>query len=367
MPWNYPFAVLLTATLLMPQLHAQEKPPARTKTPRAENVEHDLIGVTERRRAAGQPDPITILIDVDKEPLVGSPISLPEIKVLLKNTDIEKKTFSISPTSDYRSGRLPKFRIALTNEQGKELPPRPRFEANGGGILQSYDLKPGETWDTTLNLRGYVEPLLPGKYKLQVLYSDREHLVEEKDISKLVYCRSKVIDFEVRKLPLKISEVDAAVVRRQIEALDGDQPLRIVAGTYGPWAHSFLAKESPAGQLMGVGLPAIPQLVEAVQDKSLKPGKRAWLLSILFSITGQIDPRGDGYFHTGGCLGSYEYIQGPWSFAGGKNGEEEPITFALPSTGSVSGGRTNEKGLAEYAAKWPAWIKTNCDTQTAAK
>lgn len=332
-----------------------------------EQLEYELAKVTTERRAAGKLDPITILINNEKE-LVGSPIFLPSVEISLKNVDVEKKNFQIQPLDDYRSGRLPKFRIVIKDEMDKELPPRPRFSAHGGGIIHAIQLAPDDKWETALNLRGYVEPLLPGKYSLQVLFSDREAIAGMKDTSKVVCCQSKTIEFVVHKLPAKISNVDKVVVREQIAALDGDQPLRIVSGTYGPWAYGFIAKNSPAGQLMAIGPTAVPQLVEAVQDKELKTGKRAWLLGILYSITGREDPRGEDEWHLGGCLESYEYAEGPWSLAAGKNDEQQPVSFTLPSTGSREGKKEHDpKKVDEHAARWPAWVKANCDPDAAPK
>jgi hypothetical protein len=318
-----------------------------------------LSWLIDQRREQKAPAPLIIQIHGDQNPIIGTPVGLPALKVSLKNVDAEKSSVYLSPTTDYRSGRLPKWRIVLTNADGKEVPVRGSLSWHGGGILHTTTLKPGETWDTTLPMASYVQYPPPGKYRLKVLFSDRESIVDKGDISNVVCCESKTIDFVMAKLPTKISAVDAAVVRRLIADLDEKKPVRLVAGTYGAWAHDLVSKDSPAGQLMALGPIAVPQIVEATQDKSLSPEKRAWQLAILYSITGQNDPRGP--LGISGILGDYESREGPWQVFGSKEGEFPQGGFGYSETGSFRGGKIDTKAQFEFASIWTEWVKQNCD------
>ena len=82
---------------------------------------------------------------------------------------------------------------------------------------------------------------------------------------------------------------------------------------------------------------AIPELVEAALEPGLKPGQRAWVLAMLFAITGHNDPRGDHMFMFGGSdiLGSFEFT-----------GDGE---------GSCRGGKIDPKKQQAFAEKWCVW------------
>ena len=44
-------------------------------------------------------------------------------------------------------------------------------------------------------------------------------------------------------------------------------------------------------QRLSMGLKAAPPLVAALQEKTIGPEKRAWILSLLYSVTGENDAR----------------------------------------------------------------------------
>ena len=65
-----------------------------------------------------------------------------------------------------------------------------------------------------------------------------------------------------------------------------------------------------------MGIKSAPPLIESLADKSLSENKRAWLLALLFTATGQNDPR------IPNVLGAYDYQETGWQVWGGLSGEE---------------------------------------------
>ena len=72
-----------------------------------------------------------------------------------------------------------------------------------------------------------------------------------------------------------------------------NRPLKIAIGPYGKWANEFIPPDTPEGKLLSMGIKAIPVLIDSLADKSLSDSQRAWILVLLFSATGQNDPRQD--------------------------------------------------------------------------
>jgi hypothetical protein len=103
------------------------------------------------------------------------------------------------------------------------------------------------------------------------------------------------------------------------------EPVKIIAGTYGPWAHEFLAADSPEGRLLSLGAKTLPAIREALQDRRLHEVRRARLFGILFSIAGEHDPTGTS------ALPDYESSEGPWELWGGD-----------PASGTISFGGTRQ-------------------------
>ena len=47
-------------------------------------------------------------------------------------------------------------------------------------------------------------------------------------------------------------------MRQLLEGIDEKGQLKVVAGTYGEWAHKLVAPDSAQGKLLSLGLPALP-------------------------------------------------------------------------------------------------------------
>jgi hypothetical protein len=309
--------------------------------------------LTALRRVQKEPDPLVVMLDV-KGPLEANPLSLPRLKVAIKNVDSQKADIGFRDGGDYRSGRQARWRIVSRNEKGTELPEK---ELSGiivaGGMFRDGILNYEKSWKTELDVRSFVGTCQPGKYSLEVLYHNTREIADASDISGLIVARSKPIVLVVRPLVIEITSAERKQVAQWISALEANKRLKIVAGTYGEWAHKFVAPTTPEGRILGAGLKAVPVLVESLVDNSLSDNKRAWILTLLFSATGENDPR-----EPTGALGSYDYQVAGWQIWGGSPGEEKSGGLGYSDEGSSWGGKIDRQAQDKLTETWSDWLKT---------
>lgn len=321
------------------------------KTESGTNYNFELL--TALRRAQKQPDPLTILVDRRDGPLTATPLSLPRLKVSITNVDIERQKVGFTFGGNYRSGRQSRWRLTLVDEKGKTVPTKQIQGAiMGGGLYSEGTLKHGESWETVINMRQFIESPLPGRYQLQVLYHNTRTIFFSEDISGLIVCRSTKIPFVVSPTVIHLTEKHRRTARECIAALKPTKRIKIVAGKYAKWAHGFIRPKSPQGRLLDMGLRAAPPLIEALQDETISAEKRAWILSLLYSVTGLNDPR------RGNALASYHYIVGSWQVWGGAPGETPSGGIGLASKGSSGGGKINASDQKKLTKNWIEWLRT---------
>jgi hypothetical protein len=316
-----------------------------------QDVGCDLALLTALRRAEGAADPLMIVVNGDAAVVKASRAELPVLKVALKNVDKEIIFLGQEGQS------LGRWRAVIKDKDGSEAKANQQFAF--GGLPKSGPLKPGQTWETELAVRDLVEPPPPGAATLQLLFHNDYRLAGVKDLSCLVVSQSKTLDLVVEKTVVYTSAKETELVHRLVKELDGDQPLKIIAGTYGEWAHGMIGKDTPAGQLLSLRAAAVPPLIDIAQDASLPSGKRAWLLSILFSLTGENDPRKDYMM-----LSSYSYVSGPWEIWTSKEPKPAAGTFRTSGRGSRTSSRSvDDAKLLKHAATWKEWLDANCEVR----
>jgi len=314
---------------------------------------YNLELLTALRRAKKQPDPLKILVERGNGPLTGTPLSLPRLKISIKNVDIERKEVGFTSGGDYRSGRQARWRLAVVDDKGKMVPTKqPHGIIFGGGIYTEGTLKQGESWSTVIDMREFIEAPLPGRYQLQVLYHNTRTILYSEDLSGLIVCRSDEIPMALSPTVIRLTTQQQRSAQEWIAALAPTKRAKVVAGTYGEWAHDFIRPESPPGKLLSMGLNSAPPLIEALRGETISAEKRAWLLSLLYSVTGLNDPR------RGSALGSYEYVEGPWQVWGGRPGEAPSGGIGLASIGSSKGGKIDTDYQKNLTNRWIEWRRT---------
>ena len=258
--------------------------------------------LTALRRVSKQPDPLQIFIDEPKE-LTGMGSSMPNLRVRIQNVDIEKNGVGFTIGGNYRSGRQARWRIVVEDKNGKVIPVRAINSFAGGGMFGRGVLGHEETWETSLSIRSFIEVPAPGKYKLTVLYHNTQTIVDAANVDGLIFSKSKPVPFTIKPLIITRSKAEREKAEKLVAELDGKKSLKIVAGTYGEWAHKLVAPDSPEGKLLKMGLPAVPTVIESFHNKAITPKKRAWLFGVLYSLTGENDPR------IGSVIGGYSYAE----------------------------------------------------------
>ena len=307
--------------------------------------------LTALRRVSKQPDPLQIFIDEPKE-LTGMGSSMPNLRVRIQNVDIEKNGVGFTIGGNYRSGRQARWRIVVEDENGNVIPVRTRYSYTGGGLSQEGVLRHEETWETSLSIRSFIEVPAPGKYKLTVLYHNTQTIVDAANVDGLIFSKSKPVPFTIKPLTITRSTAEREIAEKLVAELDGKKKPKIVAGTYGEWAHKLVSPDSPAGKLLKMGLPAVPTVIESLHDKAITAKKRAWLFGVLFSLTGENDPR------IGSVLGSYKYAENGWQIWGGRTGDQPSGGFSSGTSGSVySFGAIESQAQEELVKKWDQWLQ----------
>ena len=316
---------------------------------------YNLELLTALRRANMQPDPLTIVVERGDRLLTATPLSLPRLKVSIKNVDIERKEVGFTFGGNYRSGRQARWRLAVVDDKGNTVPTKqPDGLIITGGLSSEGRLKHGESWETVIDMREFIEAPLPGRYQLRVLYHNTRTILYSEDISGLIVCRSDRIAFVVSPTVIQLTEKQKRTAHEWIAALEPTKRVKVVAGTYGKWAHDFIRPESPQGKLLGMGLKAAPPLIEALQDEATSAEKRSWILSLLYSVTGKNDPCYRG------VLASYDYVEAPWQVWGGAPGETPSggIGFASKGGGGFLGGTIDANEQDQMTKNWIEWLQT---------
>jgi hypothetical protein len=271
---------------------------------------------------------------------------LPSIGVSLVNLDIEKVDVPFQPGGDYRSGRQARWRIEATDSKGKVFT-RTDWEGGlmGGGLSSTGRLKFKEEMRNGLSLSQFVPTLVPGSYTIRIFYSDSVCIADTTCLDGLILCQSDVTKLIVDPPKLHLTPETRRAIERELAKIDGTGHLKIIAGTYGQWAHDFVAPDSPQAKILQMGMDAIPVLIDALDNPKLDVHRRAEILSLLFSLTGENDPRDYPW-----VIGGYSAMSGPWSVRGEGFG-----AFMSGSEDVAAIQPINEESQKDFSLKWKPW------------
>lgn len=311
----------------------------------------DLEVLTALRRVQKKSDPVAIQIDQPLKQDVVFP-RLPILDVALINRDFENRPVGYKVGGDYRSGRQTRWRIEAVDQSGKRIAPLgPRF-GMGGGLLSWGELGADDSWTTTLDVASYLPALTPGEYTLRVMYHDGITIADWDDVGGLIVSYSPEIHLTVKPLIVRPQAGAATEIRKRVASIH-DEPMKIVGGTYGKWAYDFVPPDSDRGNVLSMGLDALPTLLEILDDKNLAPRQRAEVLGILFSLTGQHDPRQGTHI-----VGGFQAHNGPWAIAA----QGRLMSMGFSDTEDAPGGtidETSQKAFAEYWRAWKEYVRVD--------
>jgi hypothetical protein len=266
--------------------------------------------------------------------------------VALVNRDELNERIAFTEGGDYRSGRQARWRFEVRDENAALVPQRKILFGVGGGIFTFGELAPGERWKTKLQMASFVAALPPGRYAIRLLYHDSVCIADEDAIDGLIVSSSAPVTLTIKPLELATDDVvSGATLKGLLAGAEQAGRLRVVAGTYGAWAHKFVPPESAQGKILAMGLGAVPPLLDELENPQNTPARRALIFSLLFSLTGQNDPR-----EAGGALGAHESADGPWAVWGDGGGG-----IGLGGSMLVPAGTIDPEAQNAFAKRWMPW------------
>ncbi len=302
--------------------------------------------VTALRRAQRKRDPIEVVFEGPPER--DCEVSeLPVFEACLTNVDEEKQTVAFTEGGNYRTGRLERWRFEVVDAAGVPVPPLPSPGGFGGGVFGYGRLGPGQSWGTKLEMGKHVDIRVPGEYSVWIQYHDRLEIADLPFIDDLIISSSKSIRLCVRPREVEVSRTELDEVAAQLMELDARMPLKVLAGGYEPAVHDFIAPDSPQGKLLSLGWKAVPVLLEEVLEDDLDSLRRAWILSLLFAITGRNDPR-----RKAEALGAHSFRESGWALFGSRPGGVPSGGIGFGSTGTAGGGSPDPRVQRELAQSW---------------
>jgi len=324
---------------------------------RMEWYPRNLEFVTTLCRIEKKPGPLQISIEGGREQKYEFP-EMPILDVTISNVDAEKRQIGFQESGDYRSGRQARWRIEARDAAGKVRSPKQLHGlVQGGGISQSVSLKPSEGWQTSLTMTRFVDTLESGEYQIHVLYHNDLTIVDDEFVAGLITCRSEPIKLTVKRRAIQIVKEQQQEIKDLVEKLDDGQRCKIIDGKYGEWAHEFIDPKSEYGCLLTLDWSAVPTLIEELKRESQTRERRAHLLALLFSITGENDPRSQGFFQESKVLGPYAVLERGWSITSKRAGEDEPGAWSAGFTNEPSKheGKIEAKAQAELVERWQSF------------
>jgi hypothetical protein len=305
--------------------------------------------LTALRRIQKKPDPLQIDLTLPLKGLESDFPSLPEVEAMLVNRDVDKRSFTFTKGGDYRSGRQARWRFHVTRKDGTVVPVKQVWGV-GGGLVGTGTMEVGGTWKTMLKMGSFMYALEPGEYQVRVQYHDESAIANQEDLTGLIIFSSAPFTLSIKPMTLSVTATETKRAKDLLYAIPENAPLKVVAGTYSEDFHDLIAPESPQGKLLTMGFNAVPALLDELYSEKLSTSRRAWTLSLLFSVTGSNDPRDS---HS--VLGSYEFKEGGWEIAGGAK-RHEVMGIGLGSSGSVTGGGgMDEAKQREFTERWRKW------------
>jgi tetratricopeptide (TPR) repeat protein len=318
----------------------------------AENLEL----LTALRRAQRRPDPLAITFSQPPREECVYP-DLPDLDVSLRNVDAEKVPVGFTDGGNYRSGRQARWRVEARDVTGR-LQPMHHFTGYiiGGGIFSRSTLEFGEGWNTSLRMRSFVDSLPPGRYRIRVFYHDHSEIDDLPFAAGLILSASRPFTLSVKRRPVTVSTAQQAMACGVINLLDPKQVPKVVGGPYGKWAHTYLPPASPEGELLKLGWTAVPVLIESLRVGKLTSQRKAQVFALLFSITGENDPRGD-VFSRSSALGTFEELQAGWAVFGSRDGQGRSGGIQLASGPSKREGKLSEREQQALTQRWLEWMK----------
>ena len=308
--------------------------------------------LTALRRLQGLPDPVHVSINaIDPGRRLQWP-DMPVLKVTVQNVDVLQQTVGFTVAGDNRSGRWARFHVQIKNsDTGELLDILPPPSWIGGGIVNNKQLHFREGWHTKIYVQDYVNTLTPGKYLLKVFYHNERTIDRIRPLTDLIFCESDEYRLLVEDRVIWQSAEERKEIETLLSSIDRTRHTKVITGQYGQWAYEHVSPETSFGKILTASWAAVPALLDELQDETQSPMSRAHTLAMLYSITGEVDPRlgmFEGWTSSAtrtSALGPYESLVQSWSLSSHLDGESSGSMY----TGDF--GNVTRVGLPEQKHK----------------
>lgn len=253
--------------------------------------------LTALRRVQKKPDPISIEVTLPKD-LKVFPGRMPSLSIKLKSADVEKNPIWINLRPTYfATRRQAKFRFEVRSADGVILKTilNPSLERHFGGLRCDGWLEFGGQFDTVLYMGDFTNIQTPGEYTVTLLYHARLPIADIEDetkLEKLIVFRSepfKLVVEKPHKRRIQLSQADREKVMSLVEALPNDGFVQIVGGVYDEDDYEFVSPKYEPGKILTLHWTAVPTMIDSLSGEILSLHQKAWVLSLLFTITGERD------------------------------------------------------------------------------
>ena len=254
------------------------------------HIEKQLLPLlTALRRLEGKPDPVRLVVTGSTDLALSFP-ELPVLELALVNLDVGKETVHLTCGGDYRSGRFARCRIEGLDPGGEALPVLPSPSGIGGGLAMEGPFGPGAEEEIVLPLASFVRLRAPGVHELRVQYHDEFAIADRSRVDRLIVLTSDPVRLRWEPRVVRLSEEQERVIRRWIGALDDSEPVLLVDGPFREGVEPSLPETKPQLAILKAGWKAVPVLIDALGAPENTPERCAWLLALLYDLTGVLDP-----------------------------------------------------------------------------
>ncbi|HVS11596.1 MAG TPA: hypothetical protein VMS76_17130 [Planctomycetota bacterium] len=287
-------------TFLLEALEASRRVPEE-EAPWEAPEDLEILAVL--RRAQGRPDPLALRLLDGRAFECAFPQSI-VVRVRIENADEE--AFRATRGGSYRSGRFARVRVEATGPKGEILPQAPSPGFMGGGLSTRMPLAPGEGWEEHVALDHYVRFPRCGRYRVRILYHDQVDIADEPDILGRIVFASEPFEVLVRPLSVAASKQELAEMRGWVDAIELGRSIPLVSAHWEPGMEFEGEPAAPEDRLFRAGWRAVPVLLGELEERRHTAERRAWILGMLWNLTGVLNPTGGGFT---GALGDCHWIE----------------------------------------------------------
>lgn len=262
--------------------------------------------LTALRRAQGKRDPLEVIFDPRTKPEAVFP-EMPPLICALKNVDDDRESVTLSTRfGTYSTGRSPRCRLEVVSPDGRLLPILPDPDnIRDGGLSFSKPLLPGQTIPFTVMPSKYVKCPSPGTYEVRVLCHHEDDIVDRGTAAGRVVSYSQSITMRLLAKKKRLTRAEVAEMRQWVERIDTSAPVPLVSLHWLPYMSFIDETRGPEDLLFRKGYAAVAVLIDALDGGDPDPQRRAWVLGMLWNITGLHKPTEP---ENSGVLGSWEWV-----------------------------------------------------------